>query len=152
VSDGYGPSLSELSTDECYRLLSSRSVGRLGVIADGYPLIIPVNYGVDDFSVVIRSRPGTKLTAAEHKNVTFQVDDINPSEETGWSVLVRGQGEVLSGRHSDAIRDSTERTGVKPWVPGDDFQWLRVISHGISGRRISPSSVNDWWWGTGAYM
>ena len=146
VSDGYGPSLKELSGDECYALLRSQSVGRLGVIVDGYPLIVPVNFAMDGFTVVIRSRRGTKLSAAEHQSVTFEVDDINRSEKTGWSVLVRGQGEVVSAAHSDVTWESTERTGVKPWVPGDDFQWLRIISHGISGRRISPSAANDWWW------
>jgi nitroimidazol reductase NimA-like FMN-containing flavoprotein (pyridoxamine 5'-phosphate oxidase superfamily) len=149
--EGYGPQLKKLSGDECYALLKSHSVGRLGVIVDGYPEIVPVNYAMDQFTVVLRSKPGTKLSAAEHHNVTFEVDDINRSERTGWSVLVRGQGEMLSPAHSEAVRESTEHTGVKPWVPGDDFQWLRIIPHGISGRRISPSAANDWWWGTGTY-
>ena len=121
----------------------------LGVIVDGYPLIFPVNYGMDQFTVVVRSRAGTKLAAADRHSVSFEVDDIDRSEHTGWSVQVRGQGEVLSQSHSEAIRRSTEQAGVQAWVPGPDFQWLRIISHGISGRRISPSAVNDWWWGNG---
>ena len=152
MTDGYGPRLSVLSEEECYRLLRSQTVGRLGVIADGYPLIFPVNYVMNRSSVLIRSRPGTKLTAADRQNVTFQVDKINSVEESGWSVLLRGQGEVVSAGPRDAIRMSAERSGLKPWVPGDDFQLVRVIPNGISGRRISPSAVNDWWWDTGAYM
>jgi nitroimidazol reductase NimA-like FMN-containing flavoprotein (pyridoxamine 5'-phosphate oxidase superfamily) len=150
--DNQGSSLDELTSDECYALLKTRILGRLGVIIDNYPLIIPVNYAMDGFNVVFRSRPGSKLIAAQHKNVTFQIDDFNHADNTGWSVLVRGQAEELSEDHSEAIRQSTESTGVQPWAPGEDFRWVRIISHGVSGRRITPRHIHEWRLGAAAYM
>ena len=146
------PTLSVLSSEECYQLVGTRQFGRLGVIADHYPLIIPVNYAMDAGIVVIRSRPGLKLDSVQHANVTFQVDDINESTRSGWSVLVRGQAEELTPDHSQHIVERTHASGVQPWAPGDEFHWVRIIPHGISGRRINPGEGHDWEFGTAAYM
>ncbi len=152
MTDDEDPSLTVLSSAECYELLGTQEVGRLGVIAEQYPLIIPVNYAMDQGIVVIRSRPGTKLTNAEHANVTFEVDEINRATRSGWSVLVRGQAEEVSDDHSDEIIERTQASGVRPWAPGPEFHWVRIIPHGISGRRITPGHGAQWRLGTAAYM
>lgn len=61
------PTLEELSTQDCYRLLASQQIGRLGVMGEHYPLIFPVNYALDDGVVVFRTNPGLKLTAADRR-------------------------------------------------------------------------------------
>ncbi len=146
------PTLTVLPSDECYRLLRSRQIGRLGVIAEHHPLIFPVTYGMDGCVVVFRTRPGLKLDSLEHANVTFQVDDIDERTRSGWSVLVRGQAEEVGDDHSHLIVQRTHEAGVVPWAPGDGFRWIRVIPHGISGRRITPGETSDWMFGTAAYM
>ncbi len=68
------PELRVISADECYLLLATQQIGRLGVNADHYPLIFPVNYALDEAGViVIRTNVGTKLAAADHANVSFEV-------------------------------------------------------------------------------
>lgn len=146
------PTLTTLSSNECNELLKTRQVGRLGVIAEHYPLIMPVNYAIDEGVVVFRSRPGLKLSSAQFANVTFQVDDIDDRTRSGWSVLVRGQAEEVTPAHGKQIIERTIATGVQPWAPGDDFRWVRIIPHGISGRRITPGEELDWKLGTAAYM
>jgi uncharacterized protein len=82
--------LLELEAEECYRLLAGHEIGRLGVFAEHYPLIFPVNYALDRGDViVVRTHAGTMLAAASHANVTFEVDDIDRRRRSGWSVLVR---------------------------------------------------------------
>lgn len=144
--------LDTLDAAECYRLLGTRPVGRLGLVVDGYPVIQPVNFALDDGIIVIRSRPGTKLTALQHANVTFQVDDIDLHRHTGWSVLVRGQAEEVGPDHSVSITAHTRRTALQPWVDGPEFHWVRIIPHGISGRRLVPADLPNWDLGTAAYM
>lgn len=40
--------LEELTVDECMALLDGRSsVGRIGYVVDGVPVIVPVNYELD---------------------------------------------------------------------------------------------------------
>ena len=102
--------------------------------------------------MVFRSRQGLKLTSAQYANVTFQVDQIDDKTRSGWSVLVRGQAEEVTAAHSDEIVKRTLATGVRPWAPGADFRWVRIIPHGISGRRITPGEEFDWKLGTAAYM
>ncbi len=141
-----------LSSSECYQMLGARHIGRLGVVAELYPLIIPVNYALDRDVVVIRTAPGSTVARAEHANVTFQVDEMNFTNASGWSVLLRGQAESLTAEHSEELIERTRATGVEPWAPGERNHWMRIIPHGISGRRITPGEDLQWQLGSAAYM
>lgn len=133
---GTDEGLQEIGHDECFLLLATQSIGRLGVNAEHYPLIFPVNYGLDREVLVLRTRPGTKLSAANHANVTFEVDCIDPITRTGWSVLVRGLAEEVTGEHRADLVARTEASGVEPWAPGEAGHWLRILPHQVTGRRI----------------
>jgi nitroimidazol reductase NimA-like FMN-containing flavoprotein (pyridoxamine 5'-phosphate oxidase superfamily) len=63
--------LDAVSEDECYNLLAGHNWGRLGVVADGQPLIFPVNYSLGDRVIAFRTAPGTKLMRAENQRVAF---------------------------------------------------------------------------------
>lgn len=133
---GHGRSLRVLGGEECYRLLATAQVGRLGVNAENYPLILPANYGLDHGVIVIRTDPGTPIAAASHQNVTFEVDEIDPRTGTGWSVLVRGLAEEVSPEHGTELVERTKAAAVQPWAPGERARWLRLIPHDVSGRRL----------------
>lgn len=135
------PTMHVIASEECYRLLATHEIGRLGVNAQPYPLLFPVNYAIDGTTLVIRTHAGTILGAAEHANVTFEVDEIDRRTRSGWSVLVRGQAEEVGERHRSEIVARTQAAGVEPWAPGEKGHWLRLITHGISGRRIVPGEL-----------
>jgi uncharacterized protein len=141
MTDNHGPDMQELSNDECYRLLATQEIGRLGVNAEHYPLIFPVNYGLDGSVIVVRTHPGTKLSAADHANVTFEVDNIDQGTRSGWSVLVRGLAEEVTSAHTAELIERTHARGAQPWAPGEHGRWLRIIPQGISGRRIVPGEL-----------
>lgn len=142
MTNGSGdPTMNVLPTEECYRLLGTHEIGRIGIVADHYPLILPVNYRLDGTTVVIRTHAGTILHAAEHANVTFEVDEVDRVSRSGWSVLIRGQAEEVTAAHRAELVASTEHSGVQPWAPGDKGHWLRLITHEISGRRIVPGEL-----------
>jgi nitroimidazol reductase NimA-like FMN-containing flavoprotein (pyridoxamine 5'-phosphate oxidase superfamily) len=130
-----------LSDDECYRLLRTQQIGRLGVNAAHYPLIYPVNYAPDRSVIVMRMAEGTKLAAADHANVTFEVDEIDQQTRSGWSVLVRGLAEEVTSAHRAELIARTEATDVTPWAPGEHGHWMRLIPQAISGRRIVPGQL-----------
>jgi nitroimidazol reductase NimA-like FMN-containing flavoprotein (pyridoxamine 5'-phosphate oxidase superfamily) len=138
---GPEPTLEVLSGDECYRLLGTQEIGRLGVNAEHYPLVFPVNYALDAGVIVIRTSTGTKLTAADHANVTFEVDEIDRRSRTGWSVLVRGLAEEVTSAHREELIRRTKATEVSPWAPGEHGHWLRLIPHHVTGRRIDPGQL-----------
>jgi nitroimidazol reductase NimA-like FMN-containing flavoprotein (pyridoxamine 5'-phosphate oxidase superfamily) len=135
------PRLIELSTDECLALLATHQVGRLGVNSAHYPLLFVVNYGLDQDVIVIRTNPGTKLTSANHANVSFEVDDIDQHTRSGWSVLVRGLAEEVTPAHRTELIARTRATTVEPWAPGELGHWLRLIPHHVTGRRIVPGEL-----------
>jgi uncharacterized protein len=133
--------LQVLTSDECYRLLGTQQIGRLGVNAEHYPLIFPVNYALDRDVIVLRMAPGTKLTAADHANVAFEVDEIDQRSRSGWSVLVRGLAEEVTPAHRAELVGRTEGTGLTTWAPGEHGHWVRLIPQAISGRRIFPGQL-----------
>lgn len=125
-----------LSTEECYELLATQEVGRLGVVAQHYPVVLPVNYALDNGVVVVRTDSGTLLSSAVHQNVAFEVDALDPHSRSGWSVLVQGLAEEVTDHHRDALVERTHASGVSPWAPGERGHWVRVIPHHVSGRRV----------------
>ena len=133
--------LQVIPAEECYRLLATQEIGRIGVNAEHYPLILPVTYALDGTTIVFRTGAGIILRAAEHANVTFEVDHIDRGTRSGWSVLVRGQAEAVGEAHRDELVATTRASGVEPWAPGDRGNWLRLIAHDISGRRIVPGDL-----------
>lgn len=135
--------LAALDDDDCFRLLGLRHIGRLGVIVEHYPLIFPVNYGMDDTVLVLRLGSGTPLRAGNHANVTFEIDEIDELRRIGWSVLVRGLLEEVGGSHRPDLVERTHHSGVQPWAPGDRGHWMRLIPHQVSGRRIVPEQLPD---------
>lgn len=131
----------QIAAEECYQLLGTQEIGRLGLIAEHYPLIFPVNYALDGTTLVVRTHSGTILHAAEHANVTFEIDEIDRRARRGWSVLVRGQAEEVGDSHRAELVARTRESGVEPWAPGEKGHWIRIIPHEISGRRIVPGEL-----------
>ena len=126
-----------LSEDDCLRLLAEHPlhIGRVAVIADGYPLILPVNYRVDHGTVVFRTAIGTKLDAAARgARVGFEADDLDSAWEEGWSVVIRGRGEEVTNPAEIA---RLQRLPLRPWGPGDRSRFVRIQPDVISGRRIA---------------
>jgi hypothetical protein len=135
--------LGELDDDECLQRLATRRVGHLAVMVGHYPEIFVVNYRLDDFIVVFRTHPGTKLRAANHANISFQVDHIDDANRRGWSVLIRGMAEDVTDRIDDPVTERTRNLGIEPWVPGEQPRFVRVIPAHISGRELGPADLTD---------
>lgn len=129
--------LLSLSESECQRLLHSYpvAVGRIGVNdADGQPLVVPVNYRMDDGAVIFRTAVDSLLT--EHaigNRVAFEVDDVDPSWQEGWSVLVQGIAQEVT----DVVElQHLRRLPLRPWAPGKRPVYVRIVPTVITGRRI----------------
>jgi nitroimidazol reductase NimA-like FMN-containing flavoprotein (pyridoxamine 5'-phosphate oxidase superfamily) len=124
---------------ECLELLSSVGTGRLGLSVRALPVILPVNFGLIDDQIIVRTAPGTKLDAAlANAVVAFEADDSDESEKTGWSVLVQGVATVIA----DAAELERARSlDLKAWAGGPKDNFVQITIHTISGRRIPPSSA-----------
>jgi len=140
------PRLSELSHEECLRLLASVPIGRVGLSIGAIPAVLPVNFALMDGDVVFRTVEGTKFHGAARGAVlAFEIDGYEANGSSGWSVLVQGPSTVLSDP-AELLR-AHELTG-EPWaVDGAADRTVRIASTVVTGRRferISPSpSVRD---------
>lgn len=124
-----------LSLAQCLTLLRSRPLGRLAYLDRGAPAIVPVNHLVDGSTVVLRTLAGGKLDAAlVNRPVAFQLDDHDPARGTGWSVVVRGNAEVLEDPERIARYDDE----LDSWAIAKDTEvaWIRIVADEVIGRRL----------------
>jgi uncharacterized protein len=129
-----------LPFDECLRLLASVPVGRVGFVADGEVVVLPVNHVVDGQDVIFRTAYGSKLATAEGQDLTaFEADHYNEQTRSGWSVLVNGRAEVVD-TEADIRRLglSMSRLDVYPWVTAVRHPfWIRIRATSVSGRQTA---------------
>ena len=128
----------ELDRAECERLLASHHVGRLAVVVDGAPHVLPLNYATPGGAVIVfRTAVGTLLNEASLREVAFEVDEVDAATRSGWSVEVRGLGRDIA----DAVDAESVRLRELPlvtWVPGERQQWLKIVPTAVTGRRLTP--------------
>ncbi len=124
--------ITELTEKDSWELLSSVSLDRLVTTVAGWTEIFPVNFVVQDRTLLFRTAEGTKLlTSVLNEHVVFEADDHNVAE--GWSVVLRGTAHLLST--SEEI-EKAERAGLYPWVATQKLRFVRVTPETLTGRRF----------------
>ncbi len=134
--------LENLDLVTCLEHLREGVVGRVGVVVDGYPIVLPVNYRLVETLglswVALRTRPGNVIDQASN-HVAFEIDGIDASHRRGWSVLVRG---TLLPVDTDAA-SFRERFDSEPWLTTERDAWRVIEPFSITGRALHPSE-QEW--------
>ena len=126
--------LEVLTRAECLALLRTSLVGRVIVTDRALPAAFPVNFAMLDDDVVFRTTAGSKLEVASAQAVVaFEVDDLDPIGQTGWSVLIQGLARRIQDP-ADVTRAGT--LPFQPWAPGKRLEFMRISSELVSGRRL----------------
>jgi uncharacterized protein len=125
----------DLDETECLELLGTRQVGRVAYNDTDGPVVMPVNYVLQDGMVLFRVAPYSRLAdRLRDSAASFQVDHVDEEARTGWSVLVRGHAA-----HPSAWELPEPDSRPTPWAEGDRNLHLRLSPHHISGvRLVSP--------------
>jgi len=137
MSETVEPTVGVLSAGECFDILHSSRVVRVGFVVDGRPEVLPYSYrvtdrGADGHLVVIRTDVAGLLARAEPA-VCLELDDIDESSGRAWSVVAHGVQRSASGTEWLPEPD--------PW-PGDERGTWRVVEIAdISGRRFTAQPV-----------
>jgi hypothetical protein len=132
-----------LSPDACWALMRSAETGRLAVIVNGEPDIFPVNFVVDHGTLVFRTAPGTKRSAAlDGPRVAFEGDGLDAETDQAWSVVIKGHAEEVT--HLYELLDTTALP-LFPWHTGPKHHLIRVIVDEITGRRFSITDRANWY-------
>jgi len=127
----------ELQQWESLELLGSTHVGRVCVLEGEYPIAVPVNYcisGQDGASVIFRTAPNSLLARVEGP-ASLEVDEIDLSGGTAWSVIARGRLRRVFGQHT--LPDPL------PIVSVDRRQWMQLTITAVSGRKFTIHAAAD---------
>ncbi len=124
-----------LSYEQCLERLRAGTVGRLAVVLNGFPVVVPVNYRMmetlDLTWIALRARSGGVIDHAALP-AALEIDDIDLDRHEGWSVLARG---TLHHVDPDSA-DFRERFDSQPWLTEDRDAWMVIQPFWISGRQL----------------
>jgi hypothetical protein len=128
--------LEVLSEDQCLALLPTVPIGRIVFTDAALPAVQPVNFAVDDHSIIIRAMTGSKLAAAAAGAVVaFEVDEYDATTESGWNVTAVGQAALVT---DPAELDRLATLPLRSWT-GNADHLLRIRITLLRGRRLTPS-------------
>jgi hypothetical protein len=142
--------LEELTIDECLRLLRFSIAGRIAVVIDDFPVVLPINFRLVETEgatwIAVRTRPGGVIDRASVR-AAFEIDGIDPTSRQGWSVLARG-----TLHHVDPdVADVRARFDSEPWLLAERDTWMVLEPFTITGRRLHPAEV-EWVFHARAYL
>jgi uncharacterized protein len=132
--------LETLTRDDALWLMSRTPVGRVVYTVGGLPAVTPVNFALVDHSVIIRTAAGSQLAEAVRDSVVaFEVDDIDATSHTGWSVTAIGRATEV--RDPDEVKRLTDL--VHPWADGPRDHLIRIDTDIVGGRRLVNRQIGD---------
>jgi CBS domain-containing protein len=67
--------------------------------------------------------------------VAFEVDVVDATTRTGWSVVAAGRAEPIT-LEADIARLDARR--IPRWTSGGEPVWMRLHPEAVSGRRLAP--------------
>ncbi len=142
------PGTEVLDNAACWALLRDADVGRLAVDNGGRPDIFPINFVIDNESIVFRTGPGTKLAASALLHyVAFEIDGYEPENRVAWSVVVKGRANQIE-RMQDVY--DADDLPLFPWVASDKPDFVRITADEVTGRRfhvideVTPDASLGW--------
>lgn len=119
-----------LTPDEAWERLETQKVGRLATRVVDFVDIVPINYVVDDKTIVFRTASGSKLSQLTiNGEVVFEADSFDA--ETGWSVVIHGTATRVE---TEAEIFALEKLPLKPFVATIKPNFVRIKPHKVSAR------------------
>ncbi|MFD0274228.1 helix-turn-helix domain-containing protein [Kitasatospora sp. NPDC127111] len=128
------PELAELDPSECWAKLSPGGIGRVALSTPDGPMALPVNYRVLDGTVLYRTAEDSVLARVAGHRVAFEVDQLDEALSTGWSILLTGTAEQVTG--PEAVQRFEKRADPHPWAGGHRDTWIRIRPTSVTGRVI----------------
>lgn len=128
------PVLEHLDWDECLRLVTPGGVGRVAFATESGPLVLPVNFTVDEGAIVFRVAPNSPQADHAAAEMAFEVDKLDEAMSQGWSVLIVGHAAKVTD--PGELRRLEEGGRVRPWAGNGRDVYLRLAPERVTGRRI----------------
>jgi hypothetical protein len=120
--------------------MASVPVGRIIYTRRALPAVELVNFALDEGDIVIRTDGNGKLAAATRGAVVaFEADQVDPADQSGWSVTAIGPSREVT----DPGELARLRTiGLRPWAPGERDHFICISPVMLNGRRLCAGGRN----------
>lgn len=136
------PKADNLTSRQCWKLLSETSIGRLAVTVNGHPDVFPINYHIDGESIIFRTGGGTKIDAiGEDARVALEADAVSAEFGLAWSVVVKGHAEIVPP--DSAVLNGTNQ-GMFPWQGVGKDHLVRIVAEEVTGKRFTLDASMTW--------
>ena len=114
-----------MTSEEIEQFLTCARVGRLGLVVDGKPYIIPLGYAYSNKQIFFHTcSEGSKMKALEEKpQVCFEVDESLSDASMYKSVLAFGKAEIL--RSEKAMIPNLQKLIDKYRVPQPFEEYMK---------------------------
>jgi hypothetical protein len=125
---------------ECWRLLGTVQVGRMGYSELVMPVIRPVPFVVHRADIVVALGETAIRPDAWHRSpiVAFEAGVWHAATLSGWSVHV--VGHAVPVRQPDEVAE-LEDLGLIAWIDGEPARYVRISVELMSGRRADPAAT-----------
>ncbi len=129
----------KLDRRESLQLLASLPVGRLILTVGALATVRPMNFVLIDELIVLRTAAHTTVSRhVDRAIVAFEVDELDATTSSGWSVTVNGRATLVADPVDIARYQATPLT---PWAPGEREQFVTISTELVEGRRIVRSPI-----------
>ena len=124
-----------LAAEECWQLLATTSLGRVGWICPDGVDIVPVNVLARRHLIYFSSAPGSKLSEiVKNPRIAFEVDGV--AHRQRWSVVVKGEATRLD---SDVEIQESGVMALHSFTPVEKWNYIRIDPYRVSGRRFTSA-------------
>ena len=120
-------------------LVASTSVGRIAYCTERGAAVLPVNHTVIAGVIVVRITPSGSTAAylrdhGPEADVTYEVDALDETAGSGWSVVVRGRAQTAPPELLLTAADPPV-----PWPAGNYWAYVRIHPLRVTGRRLAST-------------
>jgi nitroimidazol reductase NimA-like FMN-containing flavoprotein (pyridoxamine 5'-phosphate oxidase superfamily) len=137
----------ELPPHECWAMLRTTSIGRLGFAVDDEQEIFPLNFVVDQGTIVFRTSSSSRIgLCLDGRGVAFEADGLTDGH--AWSVVVKGHAKEIR-----TLEDSVLAAGlpVHPLQAGSKPRLVRITPDALTGRHFPVAAPQAPLLGTGPH-
>ena len=138
----------QLPPHECWAAMRTVSLGRLGFSVEEEQEIFPLNYVIDQGTIVFRTSSSSRIgLCLDGRGVAFEADGFAEGVTEGtaggmaWSVVVKGHAKAITGLY-DSI--AAAELPVHPLQPGDKPRLVRITADAVTGRRFPVVHGATW--------
>lgn len=130
-----GPAFARLGSTESWRLLGSRSFGRVSFSIDERVHVVQTGYVVVEGTIYFRAAAfGAVARQVESRPVTLQADDMVEDRQAHWSVTFTGRAHRVHDAATLALLWSPLRPHA--WETGVDGLWIALVPDDVRGQRL----------------